>query len=625
MNKNAEYYGDANYTITEPIMLQAGPVRMIYQDGILRSISIGEYEIVQRIYMSLRDKFWNTIHPQVTPVLTQINESSFHIRFKAIHRKKEISFLWCGEIKGEDDGTIYYSMHGEALTTFERNRIGFCILHPLELCVGRACTIESIDGNFHEETFPVFISPFQPFKDIRQISYKVPSADSVSIRFEGDTFEMEDQRNWTDASFKTYSTPLSLPIPETVFQGSIIEQSVTIKIQNARQIPISIPKPIELRIANQSRFQHQLPLIGVCNNNSEQLSPFAIEMIERLSLSHLRIDLQCDSNSIIGEMENAVDTCSHLGTSAELALHFTPNFESEIQLLVKVLNASQIPVSSFLIYRKDLPVTPAETISSLLPSLYAYAPSAFIGSGTDSYFVEINREHPNTESLDYLCYSANPQVHTFDNEAVMKNLQGLAETLRTAALFQGKARPAITPLTLRPRFNATKPEKFGGADPRQKGLFGAAWTLGSFMHCIEGGAQSITCFETVGTAGLMPAQEKAVYPLYHILASVREMRGALVQSCNCSDPDRIASIALFGGASMMLLVANLTDTVQQVTIFDLPESISFVSLDENTFEEATLFPQQWRCKKGVQRIANGPFHIFDILPYATLRIEASII
>ena len=31
--------------------------------------------------------------------------------------------------------------------------------------------------------------------------------------FNGETFEMEDQRNWTDASFKTYCTPLSLPYP----------------------------------------------------------------------------------------------------------------------------------------------------------------------------------------------------------------------------------------------------------------------------------------------------------------------------------------------------------------------------------------------------------------------------
>jgi hypothetical protein len=84
---------------------------------------------------------------------------------------------------------------------------------------------------------------------------------------------------------------------------------------------------------------------------------------------------------------------------------------------------------------------------------------ALIGSGTDSYFAEINRNHPNTELLDLLCYSATPQVHTFDNDAIMSNLPGIAETLRTAALFQGKALPVISTLSLRPR-NRFRPQKF---------------------------------------------------------------------------------------------------------------------------------------------------------------------
>ena len=36
---------------------------------------------------------------------------------------------------------------------------------------------------------------------------------------EGDTFEMEDHRNWTDASFKTYVRPLALPWPYTLQGG----------------------------------------------------------------------------------------------------------------------------------------------------------------------------------------------------------------------------------------------------------------------------------------------------------------------------------------------------------------------------------------------------------------------
>ena len=37
---------------------------------------------------------------------------------------------------------------------------------------------------------------------------------------EGETFETEDQRNWSDASFKTYGTPLHLPFPVEVEEGT---------------------------------------------------------------------------------------------------------------------------------------------------------------------------------------------------------------------------------------------------------------------------------------------------------------------------------------------------------------------------------------------------------------------
>ena len=49
--------------------------------------------------------------------------------------------------------------------------------------------------------------------------------------FSGDIFEMEDQRNWTDASYKTYSTPLALPFPVEVTAGTSIAQSVTLTLE----------------------------------------------------------------------------------------------------------------------------------------------------------------------------------------------------------------------------------------------------------------------------------------------------------------------------------------------------------------------------------------------------------
>lgn len=41
---------------------------------------------------------------------------------------------------------------------------------------------------------------------------------------------MEDQRNWTDSSFKTYCTPPQLPYPGKVAAGTRISQTVRLTL-----------------------------------------------------------------------------------------------------------------------------------------------------------------------------------------------------------------------------------------------------------------------------------------------------------------------------------------------------------------------------------------------------------
>ena len=62
----------------------------------------------------------------------------------------------------------------------------------------------------------------------------------LDCRFEGDLFKMEDQRNWSDGSFKTYSTPLSAPRPKAAARGRPIRQSVHISLSRSRARAVSI-------------------------------------------------------------------------------------------------------------------------------------------------------------------------------------------------------------------------------------------------------------------------------------------------------------------------------------------------------------------------------------------------
>ena len=65
---------------------------------------------------------------------------------------------------------------------------------------------------------------------MRAIAHAPTEGLTVETRFEGDVFEMEDHRNWSDASFKTYSRPIGLPYPYKLTPGEPVIQSVTVTV-----------------------------------------------------------------------------------------------------------------------------------------------------------------------------------------------------------------------------------------------------------------------------------------------------------------------------------------------------------------------------------------------------------
>ncbi|RUV28039.1 hypothetical protein EOB49_36060, partial [Mesorhizobium sp. M7A.F.Ca.MR.148.00.0.0] len=49
--------------------------------------------------------------------------------------------------------------------------------------------------------------------------------------------EMEDQRNWSDASYKTYVRPLALPWPYVLPAGLPLRQTISLRIAGEGKAP----------------------------------------------------------------------------------------------------------------------------------------------------------------------------------------------------------------------------------------------------------------------------------------------------------------------------------------------------------------------------------------------------
>ena len=137
-------------------------------------------------------------------------------------------------IEGRPDGTLVFTVDATPDADFETNRCGFCVLHPIVGLAGSPITVEHVDGTVVSACLPNVIEPWQPFKNLRALTHAVAPGLTATCRMEGDTFEMEDQRNWSDASYKTYVRPLALPWPYRLPAGIAQRQSVTLTLAGDR-------------------------------------------------------------------------------------------------------------------------------------------------------------------------------------------------------------------------------------------------------------------------------------------------------------------------------------------------------------------------------------------------------
>ncbi len=193
---------------------------MLYENGFLRYIFHGPIEIVRMINLTVRDHNWKTIPMVIISEKIESSPDSFYIEYEAQCQSYEIDFRWKCSVRGTSDSTITFKVDGKALTAFKRNRVGFTVLHPIETCSGKSCLLSHPGGKTETQPFPMLISPNQPFIDLTSMAWEPAEGVKAAIRFEGDLFETEDQRNWLDVSYKTYCTPLSKPFPVAVNIGA---------------------------------------------------------------------------------------------------------------------------------------------------------------------------------------------------------------------------------------------------------------------------------------------------------------------------------------------------------------------------------------------------------------------
>ena len=564
------------------IPLRAGPLRLVFDRGGLRWIRLGEREVLRGLHVAVRDESWATVPAALEDLEIEAEPEAFRIRFVARHRRGGVRFEWVGRIQGGTDGRITCSMDGAAGSTFRRNRIGFCVLHPAEACAGRPCIVETVDGDRASSSFPSLVAPHQPFRNVRAILHEVTPGVEVEVRMEGETFETEDQRNWSDGSFKTYGTPLHLPYPVEVAEGTRLAQSVTVRLfgvtsepvqEAAATVPGALPKkrnstePVIVRVGRTGGFTR--PALGLGGAGLGPLAAADAERLRSIRLDHVRADLRLDAPGWEARLERASADARAIDAPLELALFLPDDPKAVLRDLAGHAAALRPRVASWLLFGSD--GTTADGLAALSREALSGAfPSAIFGGGTDGHFAELNRRRPSRRGLDRLVFALVPQVHAFDDSTMVENLGSLRSMADTARGFAGGVPLGVSPVTLRTR---TDPRPASSRepgeppftdDPRQATPFAAAWTLGFVSAAAEAGLDALTFFELSGARGV--TESGVAFPVLHALADVLALPDAVVLPARSRRPERVQALALRSGGHARLFLANVTTEAHPVHV-----------------------------------------------------------
>jgi hypothetical protein len=564
----------------EPIPLRAGPITMVFDaDNVfLRYIRVGKHEILRGINAPIRNENWATIAPKVSNLHVDQRDDSFNVTFDVACERDDIDFHWKGSISGSDKGEVEFKFDGEAHSTFKKNRIGFCVLHGPS-AAGQPWVLETADGKKSSGQFPKFISAHQPAKNLKAITHEVSKGIRARVAFKGDIFEMEDQRNWTDASFKTYCTPLEIPYPVKLSKGTKISQKISISLHG--DLPDDSASSTDGAILTIGKGKSALPLLGVqVSGEVENLTDKQINRLKALNLAHLRVDLALSDESFVKDLRRATRQAKTLGVSLQVVLGLgeSPAFAT----LVKEIKELQPPVSYWLV-RGGEPAQFEMARKHLAPVLG----NAKIGVTRITNFVELNRARPEDKAIQAVGFAINPQIHAFDNASIVETLPIHADAVNSARQFAGDRPLIIGPITVAPQLLDGVDEPggppMGGplptyVDKRQVEPFTAVWTLGSIKYLANAGAHSATFFETVGWAGIMdaadvssrprefPSRPGDTFPVYHLLREISEFKGGAVRQVDTSDSLSAVGLALLKPGRMRVLIGNLTDEDQTVTL-----------------------------------------------------------
>jgi D-apionolactonase len=164
-------------------------------------------------------------------------------------------------------------------------------------------------------------------------------------------------------------------------------------------------------------------------------------------------------------------------------------------------------------------------------------------------------------------------------------------------------------------------------DPRQRGLFAAAWNVGLVAAMAKGGLDSVALGAVTGPQGSIyrkasykqpgfDGSKAVVYPTYHVLAGLAPASGKKRIDVQSSPPSILAALAHRSEDGPELWLANLTSEPQKAKVSGFSGAARMHRLSDSNFQTIITKPDYLstagEALKKVSSIELGPYGVVRI-------------
>ena len=595
-----------------PRRLTAGDWNLTLRGVSVEDLTYRDMPVLSALRVVVRDHDWRTV-PVTRSSVDVVREvvpddgtadgtggetgrERLQVHLGADHDDLGAGVHWSAELTG-GGSHLRLAVSGQVTRPFRRNRLGLVVLHPAEVA-GAALRVRHPDRSSTTTTFPEQIAPHQPALDVAGLDWTSEHGDTVlrlSLDLTGEVFEMEDQRNWTDASFKTYSTPLSSAFPVLVREGDGFSHVVDVAVTEVGTRSGGVPaSPARGSRGGAQAQPVRIPAERIPATPSGRLAP-RVQLQASTAPGEpadtasrwrgpLLVELDATGRAWPGVLARARREADGAGLDVRITADDPEQVDAVVAALVEGpcegtgAGSGSRAVERVAVYDANQHTT----TPALWQRLRERAGGLPLVGGTRAHFTELNRRHTGLPAdLPALTFSSTPQMHDTGRRQVLQSIAVQRLTVEQAVRIAGSRPVHVGPVTLRPRFNAvaTSPRVgvdadvvvegtgahhvWAADDPRQASRGFAAWLIASYQAFAVAGVASVTFCETWGPRGLVtaggsphPAAEAVRW--LHALDGWELLRTPLVPG--------LGLIVARRGERQVIVASDLSGAGQQLTV-----------------------------------------------------------